>query len=179
MIAPVEMKEDVYSTSAEYYYVQPSSHPYYCSLPFHNDSNNPHHYRPSIYETNHYAAFGHQELNHHMNETNLSNPVSSTVYRSGYYQRCPSAEHTDDIAYTSKASDYRSVAPYDYNLPSSIPALLSNPVFSQHSPYGPFPSEQVNDSTSNSPVYSAPCVSSRFDQFSSMQNKISEIFHCA
>ncbi|CAF0830498.1 unnamed protein product [Adineta steineri] len=121
MLTPLDTRDDVSKIPTEYYYTHQQSHPYYCSLPFNDNSNNLHHYRPSIYETNHYYPLS--------NQVNSNTQVSSTVYRPNYHQDYSSEEHGNEIVYSQKPSTY------NHNLSSSIPTLPSNVTFQQHSSF--------------------------------------------
>ena len=152
MIASLGAKEEVQQTSTEYHYLSSQSHPYYYSVPFNDDSNNPHHYRPSIYETNQYYSPSNQECNHYFNDRDLTN------YRPTYYQHYSPEEHANDPAYPSKVSGYHSMSTYDYTSPSSNCALPLNSGFNQHLSYAPLAMEAVNCDTDDSTNYSTPYV---------------------
>jgi hypothetical protein len=170
MLTPLGTKEDDSSkTSTEYYYPQQQSHQYYCPIPFNDDSNNLHHYRPSIYETNHYYTLSptylHQQINNHSNEVDSNNHGSSTVYVPSYHhpqQHYSPEEHVNEVLYSRKPSNHQLTSSYDYNL-SPVPALPTNPIFHQQLSYTQTPIEQANCSTSNSADYLTAYVSYKFD----------------
>ncbi|UJR33017.1 hypothetical protein I4U23_020477 [Adineta vaga] len=160
MIASLETNDEVHQNSTEYYYISPQSHSYYCPVPFNDDSNNPHHYRPSIYETNHYYTLSNQQFHNNINEKDLDNQVSSTHYQSICNPHYTTDEHPNEILYASKLSNYHSATTYDYSIPSTncIPPL--DPICNQHPAYTQSTMKQANCNTNDSKDYSTSYSSS-------------------
>jgi hypothetical protein len=170
MLTPLGTKEDGSKSSTEYYHTQQQQQQnhYYYPRPLNDDSNNLHHYHPSIYETNQYYAltptYSHQQIHNHVNEEDANNQVSSTVYLQSYphHQRYSPVESVTEMLYSQNLSE-QPITPqvYDYNL-SPAPPVSSNLMFHQQSNYIQPSIEQTSDSTSNNSGYPIPYVSSVF-----------------
>ena len=161
MLTPLATKEDDSKSSTEYYYTQHPQH-YYCPRPFNDDSNNLHHYRPSIYETNQYYSltptYSHQQIN---NEEDSNNEVPSTVYVQTYphQQHYSTVGNATEMLYSQNLSDQPITSlGYDYTL-SPVPPVSSNSMFHQHSNYVQPSVDQTDYSASNNGSYLTPYVS--------------------